>query len=186
MRYVYIITSLQQGRMKKSCGMYISLLHYNMEGWRKVAVRMYHHFITTRKDEEKLRYVYLITSLQQGTIKKSCGMCISSLHYNKKGWKKVALCISHYFITTRKDEEKLRYVYIITSSQEGRIKKSCGMYISLLHYKKEGWRKVAVCIYHYFIITRKDKEKLRYVYIITSLQQGRMKKSCGMYISSLH
>ena len=75
----------------------------------------------------------------------------------------------HYFITTRKDEEKLRYVYIITSLQQGRMKNSCGMYISLLHYNKEGERKVAVCIYHDFIITRKDKEKLRYVYIITSL-----------------
>ena len=43
------------------------------------------------------------------------------------------------------------------------------MYISLLHYNKEGKRKVAVCIYHDFIITRKDKEKFRFVYIITSL-----------------
>ena len=65
--------------------------------------------------------------------------------------KKVAVCIYHYFIITRKDE------------------KSCSMYISSVHYKKEGGRKVAVCIYHDFIITRKDKEKLRYVYIITSL-----------------
>ena len=64
---------------------------------------------------------------------KSCGTYISSL------------------IITRKDKEKLRYVYIITSLQQGRI------------------RKVAVCIYHYFITTRKDEEKFRYVYIITSL-----------------
>ena len=41
-------------------------------------------------------------------------------------------------IIKRKDEEKLRYVYIITSLQQGRIKKSCGMYISLLHYNEEG------------------------------------------------
>ena len=73
---------------------------------------MYHHFITTRKDEEKMRYVYIITSLQQGRIKKSCGM------YN--------------------DEGKLRNVYIITSLQQGRMKKICGMYISSLHYNKEG------------------------------------------------
>ena len=65
--------------------MYISLLHYNKEGERKVAVRIYHYFITTRKDEEKLRYVYIITSLQQVRIKKSCGMYISSLQYNKEG-----------------------------------------------------------------------------------------------------
>ena len=42
------------------------------------------------------------------------------------------------------------------------------MYISSLHYKKEGLRKVAVCIYHHFIIKKKDE------------------KSCSMYISSLH
>ena len=156
MRYVYIITSLQQRRMKKNCGMYISLHHYNKEGWRKVALSIYHYFITTRKDEEKLRYVYIITSTQQGRIKKSCGMYMSSLHYNKEGWRKVALCIYPYFIITRKNKEKLRYVYIITSSEQERIKKSCGMYISSLYYNKEGWRKVAVCIYHYFIRTRKD------------------------------
>ena len=43
------------------------------------------------------------------------------------------------------------------------------MYISSLHYNTEGLGKVAVCIYHDFIITRKDKEKLEYVYIITVL-----------------
>ena len=43
------------------------------------------------------------------------------------------------------------------------------MYISSLHYNKEGGRKVTVCIYHHFIITRKHKEKLHYVYIITTL-----------------
>ena len=43
------------------------------------------------------------------------------------------------------------------------------MYISSLNYNKEASRKVALCIYHHYIITRKDKEKLPYVYIITSL-----------------
>ena len=47
--------------------MYISLLHHNKEGYRKVAVRIY------------------LTSLQQGRIKKSCGMYISPLHYKKEG-----------------------------------------------------------------------------------------------------
>ena len=136
---------------------------------KKVAVCIYHHFIITRKDEEKLRDVYIITLLSQGRMKKSCGMYISSLHYNKEGWRKVALCIYHHFIITRKDEEKSRYVYIIAVLSQGRMKKSCSMYISSLHYNKEGWRKVAVCIYHHFIITRRDKEKLRYAYIITSL-----------------
>ena len=154
--------------MKKSFGMYISLLHYNKEGWRKKAVCIYHYFIITWKDEQKLRYVNIITSLQQGRMKKR------------------SVCIYHYFITTRKDEEKLRYIYIITSLQQRRMKKSCDMYISSLHYNKEGWRKVAVYIYHHFITTTKDEEKLRYVYIITSLQQGRIKKSCVMYILSLH
>ena len=143
--------------MKKSCGMYISSLHYNKEGWRKVAVCIYYHFITTRKYKEKLRYVYIITSLEEGSMKKSCGMYISSLHYNKEGWRKVAVCIYYHFITTRKYKEKLRYVYIITSLEQGSMKKSFGMYISSLHYNKEGWRKVALCIYH-FITIRKDEE----------------------------
>ena len=74
--------------------MYIPSLHYNTEGRGKVAVCIYHHFIIKGKDEAKLRYVYIITLLSQGRMKKSCGMYISP------------------FITTRKDKEKLRYVYI--------------------------------------------------------------------------
>ena len=153
--------------------MYISSLYYNMEGWRKVAVCIYHHFIITRKNKEKLQYVYLITLLQHGRMKKSCCMYISSLHYNKEGWGKVAVCIYHHFIITRKDKEKLQYVYLIALLQHGRMKKSCGIYISSLHYNKEGWRKVALCIYHHLIITRKDKEKLRCVYIITSCHYNK-------------
>ena len=41
----------------------ITSLHYNMEEKRKVQVRIYHHFIITRNDEEKLQNVYIITSL---------------------------------------------------------------------------------------------------------------------------
>ena len=131
--------------------MYISSLHYNKEGWKK------------------LQYVYISTLLSQGRMKKSCGMCISSLYYNKEGWRKLAVCIYHHFIITRKHEEKLRYVYIMTLLSQGRKKKSRCMYISSLYYSKQGLRKVTVCIYHHFIITRKDKKKFRYVYIITSL-----------------
>ena len=101
----------------------------------------------------------------------------------KKSW----LCIYHHFIIARKDKEKLRYVYIITSLQQGMIKRN--VVLSMNHRfiitrkdKKKSW----LCIYHHFIITRKDKEKLRYVNITTSLQQRRIKNSCGMYISSLH
>ena len=96
-------------------------------------------------------------------------MYISSLHYNKEGGSKVALCIYDHFIITGKDEEKLRYVYIITSLKQGRIKKSFGMYISSLHYNTDGRGKRAVCIYNHFIITRKDKKKFWYVYIIAVL-----------------
>ena len=42
------------------------------------------------------------------------------------------------------------------------------MYITSLSYNKEGQIEVTVCIYHPFIITRKNK------------------KSCSMYISSLY
>ena len=94
--------------------MYITSAHFNKEGLRKVAVGIYQHFIIKRKDKKKLRYVYIITSLLEGRIKKSCGMYISSVHYNKEGKRKVAVYIYHHFITTRRDKEQLRYVYIIT------------------------------------------------------------------------
>ena len=95
-------------------------------------------------------------------------MYITSLSYNKEGQIEVTVCIYHPFIITRKD------------------KKSCSIYILSLYYNKEGLRKVAACIYHHFITTRSDKEKVRYVYIITLLYQGRMKKSCSMYVLSFH
>ena len=66
------------------------------------------------------------------------------------------------------------------------MRKSCGMYISPLYHNMEGCEKVAVCIQHHFIITRKNEEKLPYVYITTLLKQGRMQKSCGMYIKPLY
>ena len=96
-------------------------------------------------------------------------MYISSLHYNKKGSRKIAVCIYHHFIITKKDKEKLHYLYIITSLQQGRIKKSFGMYISSLHYNTAGGGKCVLCIYNHFIITRKDKKKFWYVYIIPVL-----------------
>ena len=83
-------------------------------------------------------------------------MYIFSLYYKKEKSGKVALCIYHHFIITRKDKEKLRYVYIFTSLQQGRIKKSCGMYIFSLYYNKEKSGTVALGIYYHFIITRKD------------------------------
>ena len=82
--------------------------------------------------------------------------------------KKIAVCIYHHFIITRKDKEKLRYVYIITLLSQGRLKKSFPMYITSAHDNKEGLRNVAVGIYQHFIIKRNDE------------------KSCGMYISSVH
>ena len=64
------------------------------------------------------------------------------------------------------------------------------MYISSMYYNKQGNRKVAACIYYHFIITRKDEEKLRYVYISLYYNKERqrnvavrMKKSVGVYIS---
>ena len=65
-------------------------------------------------------------------------MYILSLHYNKQGLRKVAVCIYHHFIIKRKDEKKLQvcinHHFIITTKDE----KSSSMYISLLHYNKEG------------------------------------------------
>ena len=96
-------------------------------------------------------------------------MYISSLHYNTEGRGKVAVCIYHHFIIRRKDEEKLRYVYIITSLQTGRMKKTFDIYISSPYFNTKGRAKLAVFIYHHFIITSKDKQKFWYVYNIALL-----------------
>ena len=101
-------------------------------------MRYVYIIIITKKDKEKLRYVYIMTSLKKGRMKKSCGMYISSLHYNKERYRKVAVCIYQNFFTTKKDEEKFPYVYITTLLQPGGIRKSCTMYISSFYYNKEG------------------------------------------------
>ena len=95
--------------------MYISSLYYNKEGLSNVEACIYHHFIISRKDKKKLRYVYINTSLQTGIRKKSFGMYISSLHYNTKGRAKRARAVFIYqhFIKTRKDKQKFWYVYKI-------------------------------------------------------------------------
>ena len=95
--HVYIIPSLSVRRMKKTCTMYISSLHYNTKGRGKVELFISHHFIITWKKKE------------------SSSMFKSSLHYNKERRRKLAECIYHQFIITRKDEENLQHVYIITS-----------------------------------------------------------------------
>ena len=58
------------------------------------------------------------------------------------------------------------------------------MYISSCAHYKERCFKVAECIYHHVLITRKDVLKLRNVYIIKCSSQGMSFSSCGMYISS--
>ena len=81
--------------------------------------RINHHFIITSKEEEKLRYVYIFTSLQQG------------------GMKKVAVFIYHPFVIARKDEKSCgMYISSLHYNKEG--KKSCSMYISSLYHNKEG------------------------------------------------
>ena len=57
------------------------------------------------------------------------------------------------------------------------MKKSCGVYIFSHDYNGEGLGKFVVCLYHPFIMTWKDHEKLRYVYIITLLYHRGMRKS---------
>ena len=95
--------------------MYISSLYYMKEEWRKVAVCMYYHFIITRKNEEKLRFVYIISSLQHGRMRKSFAVCILSLFCSREGSGRDLVCIYQHFIITWKDEE------------------SCGMFILLLY-----------------------------------------------------
>ena len=57
----------------------------------------------------------------------------------------------HHFIITRKNEEELRYVYIISSLQHGRMRKSCAVYILSLFCSREGSGRDLVCIYQHFM-----------------------------------
>ena len=92
-------------------------------------------------------------------------MYISSCAHNKERCFKVAKCIYHDVLITRKDVLKLRNVYIIKCSSQGKMFQGCEMYISSSGHHKERRFKAGQCIYHHLLITRKDVLKLCNVYI---------------------
>ena len=111
--------------------MYISSCSHYKERCFKVAQCIYHHVFITRKDVLKLCSVYI-----------------------------------YQVFITRKVVLKLRNVYIILCSLQGKLFQSYVMYISSCADHKERCFKVAQCIYHHVLITRKDVLKLGNVYII--------------------
>ena len=96
-------------------------------------------------------------------------MYISWSVHRKESCFKVAECIYYGVFIARKVVLKLRNVYIMECSSQGKL------------------FKVTVCISHRVFITRKAVLKLRNVYIMVCSSQRKLIKSCGMYMSwSVH
>ena len=88
-------------------------------------------------------------------LRESWGMYISPRIHHKKNCLKVAECIYHHVFIARKVVLKLRNVYIITCSSQGKLVQSCRMYISSSPLHNEIGLQVAECIYHQVFFTRK-------------------------------
>ena len=76
---------------------------------------MYHHFIITRKNEEKLRYVYIISSLQHGRMRKSCAVYILSLFCSREGSGRDLVCIYQHFMKHGRMSKVVVCAYFIAS-----------------------------------------------------------------------
>ena len=130
LQYVYIIRCSSEGKVLQSCSMYISSRVHLLENWYKVPVCIYHQLFICTKVDIKLRYVYIIRCSTTGKLIQSCGMYISSGDHLQESWYQDAVCIYHLVFMCRKIDIKLRYVYIIRCSSEGKFIQSCSMYIS--------------------------------------------------------
>ena len=94
---------------------------YHKETCFKVMECIHHHVFVTRKVVLKLRNVYIITCLSHGKRFYSCRRHISSSAHHKERCFKGAECIYHHVFITRKDVLKLRNVYIIMCSSQGKM-----------------------------------------------------------------
>ena len=173
-RNVYIMECLSQGKFFYSCGMYISWSFHHKESCFKVAECIYHGAFITRIVVLQLRNVYLMGRSSQGKFIQSCGMYISWSVHRNESCLKVAECICHGVFIKSKVVLKLRNVYIMECSSQGKLFQSCAMYILWSLHPKESCFKVAECIYHGVFIARKVVSKLRHVYIMESSSQGKL------------
>ena len=101
-------------------------------------------------------------------------MYISWCVHHKESCFKVAECINYGVFIPRKVVLKLRNVYIMECSSQGKLFQSCGMYILWSFHPKKSCFKVAECIYHGVFIARKVVLKLRNVYIMECSSQGQL------------
>ena len=63
-------------------------------------------------------------------LEESCFKVVECICHHKERYFKVSECICHHVFIWRKVVFKLRNVYIIRCSSQGKYKESCGMYIS--------------------------------------------------------
>ena len=110
----------------------------------------------------------------KGKLFYSCGYYISSSLHRKESFFKGAVSIYHQVFIQRKVVLKLRNVYIMECSSQGKLFYSCGMYISCSVHLKESCFKVAECIYLGVFIARKVVLKLRNVYLMECSSQGKL------------
>ena len=157
-----------------SCGILISWRVHRKESCFKVSECIYHPVFITRKVVLKLRNIYIIQCSSQGKLFESCGMHISLSVHHKRSCFNVAECIYHGVFIERKVVLKLRNVYMIQCSSQGKLFYSCGMYISWRVHRKESCFKVEECIYHPVFIPRKFISKLRNVYFIQCSSKGML------------
>ena len=101
-------------------------------------------------------------------------MYISSSVHRKESCFTVAVSIYHPVLIPRKVVLKLRNVYILECSSEGKLFYSCRMYILWSVHPKESCFKFAKFIYHGVFFTRKVALKLRYVYMMECSSQGKL------------
>ena len=94
--------------------------------------------------------------------------------HRKESCFKVAVCLYQGVFIASKVVLKLRNVYIMECSSQGKLFQSCGMYILWSVHRKESCFKVAECIYHAVFIAKKVILKLRNVYLIQCSSKGML------------
>ena len=101
--------------------MYISWSVHPKESCFKVAECIYHGVFIERKVALQLRNVYIMTCSSKGKLFYSCGIYISWSVHPKESCLKVAECIYHGVFISRHVVLKMRNVYLMECSSQGKV-----------------------------------------------------------------
>ena len=121
-----------------------------------------------RKIVLKLLNVYVTVRLIHGKLYESCRTWKSLRTLTKASCIKVAECIYHYLLISRKDMKSYRMSVYHCVLIPRKVVLKQRMCISLRTHTKESWFKVLKCVYHSVLIARKVVLKLQNV-LITAL-----------------